>query len=92
MGGRRGIRHPMAWQATVGGMLDHGTVVNACCSTCGLWRRVDVAKLAERRGRDFSLWDKRSTCPTIRDDGQRCAGHVFYHGNGGMMSRPLRSG
>lgn len=84
-------RHPMAWQATVGGMIKHGTEVNACCSVCMLWRPVDLVALAVARGESFSLWDKRSTCPTVARDGTPCTGQVFYHGNGGMMSRPLRS-
>lgn len=84
-------RIPMAWQASVGGHIEYGAKVNACCSCCGLWRPVDLQALAERRGLDFSLWDKRSTCPTIDADGKPCRGTVFYHAAAGSISRPLQS-
>lgn len=76
----------MEWQADLRGMLKHGTAVNACCSKCNLWAPVDIQKLAELRGLDFSLWDVKSHCRT-----PGCDGIVFYHGEAGMMSRPLRS-
>jgi hypothetical protein len=75
----------MAWQADLRGMLGAGTKVHACCSKCRAWKPVDVQALAELKGLDYSLWGKVSHCRT-----EGCDGLVFYHGDVGGMSRPLR--
>ncbi len=85
-------RIPLEWQSSVGHLIHAKARVNATCSACGLWRPVDLEELARRRGLNFSLWNKRSSCKTIGPDGARCPGHVFYHAAAGAISRPLLSG
>lgn len=81
-------RHPQAWQATVRGLIINGAIVHVACSSCGLWRRVDLLAIAVAMGDDFSLWDRRPRC---RENG--CDGQVFFHASPGegTISRPLKS-
>ena len=51
-----------AWALTLGAMIDHGTEVIAWCSKCQKTKPVDVAALAEKVGRDYSLIDRRCLC------------------------------
>lgn len=56
------------WAATVGSMKSAGTVVMATCNrNCGFTRKpIDLDPIMEKFGADYSLWDKRQTCPTCK--------------------------
>ena len=41
-------------------MLADGVRVYACCSRCGCQKAVDLAGLIEKRGPDFSLFNRRN--------------------------------
>ena len=45
-------------QATLGGMVDHGTRVRSKCRKCGVCMEVDVDMFCASRGRDYSLVDR----------------------------------
>ncbi len=51
-----------AWTENLGAMIDRDASIRVSCSRCGEWRNVDVAALAERVGRDYSLIDRRCLC------------------------------
>jgi hypothetical protein len=53
-----------AWTQSVGALIDEGAEVRVYCSTCGYRKVADLAAIAAARGPGFSLWGKRSTCPT----------------------------
>lgn len=53
---------PMAWQATLGGMVEAGVRVRQRCGPCGLWEEVDVMDLFLTWGPDHSLWDSFPPC------------------------------
>ena len=52
----------LEWEATLGGMAKHGTIVRQCCKLCDRSRPVDVNDLAKRLGRAASLWDYFNPC------------------------------
>jgi hypothetical protein len=70
---------------SVGGLIDEGVEVRAWCDTCmAKYVVVDLGKIAEARGRDFTLWNKRSRCRLTED----CKGTIgFYYQAPGMMAR-----
>ena len=86
--GRNRTRYPMAWQETVGGLIDSGAIAMACCSRCGVSTPADLGAIAKARGRDLSLWNRDAPCRT-----PGCKGRVFFHASlgPGTPSRPLRS-
>jgi len=43
-------------------MIDHGHTAMAECETCRGHQDIDLPALAERVGRDYSLWNRRSPC------------------------------
>jgi len=51
------------WTATLGGMLDHGTIVQRTCYACGRSHRVDVEAAVRKMGRAWSLWNDWQDCP-----------------------------
>ena len=63
----------MAWDATLGGMLKHGSIVRRRCKVCDAWKPVDVAGMIARHGPAFSLWDFYEDCPDCDD------GLTIYH-------------
>lgn len=65
MGFRKGDMIRPTWTTTLGNMIDdyHGVAVG--CGHCGSWQMLSVADLtalAERKGRDYSLWNRRCKC------------------------------
>jgi hypothetical protein len=87
MGAGTNFRHPMAWQATLGGMQANGTLAYQVCSKCKLRRDVDVAALVEKEGPRSTLWDRRPICP-------RCGERTHYMASPGPGTpfRPMLSG
>ena len=62
-----------AWAATVGAMKESGAGVSASCSLCRHWKdQVDLDRIIEAKGEDFSLFDKRPPCP------KRCGGTILF--------------
>lgn len=57
---------------TVGALIDSATPVSAWCSRCNVGRPVDLAALAEAKGRAYSLLGKRAHCRT-------CGELVAFH-------------
>lgn len=71
-----------SWTANLGTMIDEGITVRASCSRCNQWKDVDLVKLAEIKGRDYDLWNRRSVCRFTKG----CAGPVkFRHSGRGPM-------
>ena len=87
MGAGTNFRHPMAWQATLGGMQANGTLAYQVCSKCKLRRDVDVAALVDKEGPRSTLWDRRPICP-------RCGERTHYMASPGPGTpfRPMLSG
>jgi hypothetical protein len=75
----------MQWDATLGGMLKHGTNVHRRCKVCEAWKPVDVPAMIARYGPAFSLWDFYEACPDCPD------GITSYHAQPGKSTpyRPL---
>jgi hypothetical protein len=63
-----GVRHNRShyfptWVRTLGAILDDGTIeIKARCRTCQRSRAIDIAALAARLGRDYSLCNRRTRC------------------------------
>lgn len=56
------VNHPPSTE-TVGLLIEHGVRVRVTCTVCRTnWREVDLEKVARVKGRDFSLWNKRTRC------------------------------
>ena len=88
MGVRTEDRQPLAWQATLGGMLAEGVQVRRACSHCGRGEEnIDVAALVEKEGPRASLWNRRPVCPRC---GER--GHYMARPGSSTPFRPLLSG
>lgn len=89
MGDRLHDRQPLAWQATLGGMLAYGVRVAQCCTRCRArtWIPVDVAALVEAEGPQATLWDRRPECPAC---GER--GHYMASPGEATPFTPLLSG
>ena len=75
----------MEWDATLGGMLKHGSNVRRSCKVCNAWAPVDVQAMIARHGPAFSLWDFYEDCPDCPD------GLTLYHAQPGGSTpfRPL---
>lgn len=84
MGDRRGPIHFMAWQATLGGMIDAGTRVRQRCPKCNTWDEVLVWDWLAYYGPDFSLVDYHPPCDL-------CDGPMNFHASPGSATpyRPL---
>lgn len=78
-----------AWVCTVGAMRAEGVRVRWSCQSCRQWGDVDLARVEEAKGDDFSLINRRPRC---RQPG--CAGRVLllYSPGGGTPFRPLAWG
>lgn len=75
----------MEWDATLGGMLKHGTRVRRVCKVCDKGRYVDIPQMIARYGTAFTLWDFYEDCTTCAD------GLTLYHAQPGPSTpyRPL---
>ena len=51
-----------AWTRTLGTLIDSASPIRVTCDRCGKWADVDLAALAARVGRDYSLIDRRCLC------------------------------
>lgn len=90
MGGNRRYEgqpiSPPAWAATLGAIKDHGTQVRAICNVCRYHKDADIDRMIAARGRDYSLWDRRRSCPVIA-----CAGKLrWMYRPGGSPGTPFR--
>ena len=66
---------------TLGCYLKTTIPVEGRCNKCSYTKPVDIAALAEKVGKDYQLWDRRSPC---RQSG--CDGWVrFYSARGGVF-------
>jgi hypothetical protein len=76
------------WAATVGGMIDHGSIVMFRCARCNTFLDVDLAAIAALRGRDYSLVDRPGRCKIID-----CRGRGWFFASPGQTtpSRLLRT-
>jgi len=77
----------MEWDATLGGMLKHGTLVYQTCLVCGVHRPIDVPAMISRLSTKWSLWDDFGDCPDA------CGGVTFYSATTGKGTplRPLKN-
>lgn len=66
-------RYPLAWQKTVGALMDAGAEVKAYCTRCDVARPADLGAIAEKFGRSYSLWDRRPPCKV-----QGCTGIIMF--------------
>lgn len=85
--GSKNSRRPMAWQATLGGMVASGTQVRRSCSERGCGRgeeNVDIRAMLEAEGPQATLWNRRPLCP-------HCGARGHYSASSGMVMRPLLS-
>jgi hypothetical protein len=71
--------------ATIGKMLDNRIAARVCCDRCDAWQDVDLAALAARVGRDYSLVDRRCRCKLT--PGCRGWNRFLHDLHGGMFSR-----
>ena len=77
----------LEWIATLGGMVKHGTQVQASCPACGAVTKVDLQRLIETLGADASLIDRRPPCKR-RD----CEGRVLFQARVGSNGfRPCKT-
>lgn len=70
--GQRQFIRP-AWTHTVGALLDEGAVVRVICGTCSRERMANLQRIADAKGRDFSLYDRAPRCWV-----QGCPGRLFF--------------
>jgi len=73
------------WTKNLGTLIKARCEVRAWCDTCNApFVVVDVAKLAQLKGLDYSLWNRRTECRLT--DG--CTGwNRFYCDGRGMMEK-----
>lgn len=89
MGDPKRMQTRMEFDATLGGMLKHGTEVKQWCKVCNRTVPVDVAAWCRMLGEETSLWDyyrpcKYEDCP----DGLTV---VHARTGGGSPFRPLQT-
>ncbi|MCB2048584.1 MAG: hypothetical protein KDE32_10195 [Novosphingobium sp.] len=53
---RPGFTHSLA------GLIDRQVPVRAMCDTCARFRDIDLDALAQVKGMDYDLWNKRTRC------------------------------
>lgn len=71
----------------LGALLGRGHEVSAACDTCREWKVVDLARLAEIKGRDYDLWNRHTRCRITAG----CAGmNRFYVYAGRGRVEPMR--
>lgn len=64
---------PSQWRKvapTVSHIRGEGWPVDACCMTCGLQIRADLARIERERGADFVLWGRAAPCRKLHCDGR----------------------
>lgn len=61
MNGERKRDRPK-FAVNVGALIASETPVRANCLTCQQCKDIDLRPIAEARGEDFDLWDKRTRC------------------------------
>lgn len=85
MGSSKTPNRPLAWQATLAGMLAHDVRAYCVCTVCGSRDDADLAAMFEAEGPRATLWDRRPVCP-------RCGGRSHYMAAGPHnVFRPLLS-
>ncbi len=75
-----------AWAANLGAMIDGRVLCSACCDRCRAWKEVDLEQLAQAKGRDYSLWGKRTRCRITPG----CDGFNRFYCNGRGRLEPMR--
>lgn len=63
----------VAWMATLGGMVEHRTLVQASCRRCGATRPADLKKLVAHLGSGGTLLDRHPPCWK-----PKCGGEVLF--------------
>ena len=58
---------------TLGQMIEQGHEAYAWCGTCDQRWEIDLPKLVEKVGPEYSLWNRRSRCRT-----NGCSGYMVY--------------
>lgn len=79
-----------AWTHTLGDMIDDYHGVQVTCDRCRYSRKLkvdDIAALAEKVGRDYSLWNRRCKCRLTPG----CQGWNSFHYMHGVYRR-MRDG
>lgn len=54
-----------SWLANLGAMIDERSAIQVSCTKCGIYHRFtteELAALADKVGRNFSLWNRRCRC------------------------------
>jgi hypothetical protein len=74
------------WSATLGGIKDSDAIVRAHCRKCSNTFKVDVGLLISHFGRNYSLYDRTSSCRIYS-----CEGECLFLASpgGGTPLRPL---
>lgn len=80
------MTRPLAWQATLGGLVEAGARLRQRCAPCDTWEEIDPVEAFCLHGPDFSLWDYAEAC-------DRCGGPTTFHASPGHGTPflPLRS-
>lgn len=89
MGTRTEDRTPLAWQATLAGMVANGVRVRRSCTAraCGRGEEVNLAAMLDAEGPQATLWNRRPACPHC---GER--GHYMASPGPSTPYTPLLSG
>jgi hypothetical protein len=94
MGAGSEDRTPLAWQATLASMRQHGTRLAFTCGDCRAWVVQDVPELIRELGLDTSLWGERPPCKLCGGTGHYMASPgpstPFTPLLGGALSRAER--
>lgn len=78
------------WTHTLGNMMDDYVGVQVYCDRCPRYKRFrveDITALAEKKGRDYSLWNRRCKCRLTPG----CTGWNKFHYLHGVY-RPMTDG
>jgi len=67
-------------ERTIETLLSHGFTVTAKCNVCGGYREIDLRNALDKLGRNFTFWNRRSTCTFKR----LCPGWVHFHVGPGL--------
>jgi len=83
MGKRKPLRG--AWTKNLGTMIAEGIKCAGGCDRCRGWKEVDLVKLAEIKGLDYSLWNRRTPCRLTPG----CPGKVSFYCDGRFRMEPM---
>ena len=89
MGSNNNSRTPLAWEATLAGMVATGAYVRQVCTArrCGQSdENVDIRAMLEEEGPQATLWNRRPVCPHCKE-----RGHYMASPAAGTIHRPLLS-